>query len=273
MSHPFRSALRYFYDHDGFFLAAGLSFYVVICVVPFLLLIVAGGGFLLSDERVVREVVDRLATVLPVYQTEMEKLLVGVVAARGVTTVIGTVILLLFASQLFAATRLVLNRVLGAKGRGLLHGVLFDVGMIVLVTLLFFVTVGITAAFTWIRSVFLRLDRGLVVTSLFEWAGLLLALSLDTALFALLYRFVPSVRLPWRNVLLGSTATAALWELAKQLFRFYIEGVGVYSAVYGSLGVSIALIMWVYYSAIVFVAGAALIRVLEEQRRFGEIPV
>ena len=86
------------------------------------------------------------------------------------------------------------------------------------------------------------------------------------ALFAMIYRFVPNRRIRWSSVLMGGLATAVLWECAKQAFRWYIEGVGVYSAVYGSLGVTIALMMWVYYSATVFIIGAALIRGLEEHR-------
>ena len=99
-----------------------------------------------------------------------------------------------------------------------------------------------------------------------HWTGLLLTVLLDTALFAMIYRFVPNRRIRWSSVLIGGLATAVLWESAKQAFRWYIEGAGVYSAVYGSLGVTIALMMWVYYSATVFIIGAALIRGLEERR-------
>jgi membrane protein len=235
-------------------------------VVPFVLLLVAGGAFLVSDERVMREVLDRLATLLPVYQTEMEAILRGVIDARGVTSVVGTLILLLFASQLFAATRLVLNRVFQHKGRSLIHGMLFDLWMILVLGVLFLVTIGVTATFAWIRRIALLLGRGSLVGAILHWAGLSLVLVLDMALFAVLYRFVPNRRIRWSSVLAGSLATAVLWELAKQAFRWYIEQIGVYSAVYGSLGVTIALMMWVYYSAIAFVLGAAFIRGLEEHR-------
>jgi membrane protein len=261
-----RDGVHYFYEHDGFFLAAGLSFYVVICVVPFVLLLVAGGAFLVSDDRVLREVLDRLATLLPVYQTEMETILRGVVDARGVTSVVGTLILLLFASQLFAATRLVLNRIFQHKGRSLIHGMLFDMWMILVLGVLFLVTIAVTATFAWIRGIALLLGQGDLVPTLFHWAGLLLVLFLDVTFFVVLYRFVPNRRIRWSSVLAGSLATSVLWEVAKQAFRWYIQRVGVYSAVYGSLGVTIALMMWVYYSAIVFVVGAAFIRGLEEHR-------
>ena len=263
---PVRSAFRYFYEHDGFFLAAGLSFYVVICIVPFLLLVIAGSAFLISNEMVLREVVNRLGALLPVYQTEMEAALRAVIDARGVSSLVGTLILLFFASQLFAATRLVLNRVFQHKGRGLIHGMLFDVGMILLLTVGFLVSIGVTGAFAWVRGIALLAGRGAFVSTAFHWAGLLLTLLLDTALFVVIYRFVPNRRIRWPSVLAGGLATAVLWESAKQAFRWWIQGIGLYSAVYGSLGVTIALMMWVYYSATVFIIGAALIRGLEEHR-------
>lgn len=234
---------------------------------PFVLLLVAGGGFLLSDERILREVLDRLSTLLPVYQSEMEAILRRVVDARGVTSVVGTLILVFFASQLFAATRLVLNRVFQHEGRSLIHGMLFDVWMILVLGLLFLATIGVTAVFGWVRGIALVLGQAHLVTTVFRWAGLGLVLLLDMALFVVLYRFVPHRRIRWSSVLAGSLATAVLWGVAKQAFRWYIEQIGLYSAVYGSLGVTIALMMWVYYSAAVFVVGAAFIRGLEEQRR------
>lgn len=261
-----REAFRGFFAHDGFFLAAGLAFYFVICAVPFALLLVAGGGFLLSSESVVHEVVGQLTDILPVYQGEMEQILTAVAGARKVSGLLGTLILFVFATQLFAATRLVLNRIFASGGRGFFHGMAFDLGMIVLLTLLFFVSMGITATFAWAKAAVVTSEFGLLFASLFEWAGLFLAVSLSAAMFVLLYRFVPRRRIAWTSALTGSVAAALLWELAKQLFRFYIRGIGAYSAVYGPLAVTIALIMWVYYSAVVFVLGAELIRVLEQRR-------
>jgi membrane protein len=263
---PVRSALRYFFEHDGFFLAAGLSFYAVICMVPFLLLVIAGGAFLISNEMVLAEVLQRLGALLPVYQAEMEAALRAVIAARGVSSLVGTLILLFFASQLFAATRLVLNRVFQHEGRGLIHGMLFDVGMILLLTVGFLVSIGVTGTFAWVRGVALLSGGSPYMSVAFHWAGLLLTLLLDTALFVVIYRFVPNRRIRWSSVLVGGLAAAVLWESAKQAFRWYIQGVGVYSAVYGSLGVTIALMMWVYYSAMVFIIGAALIRGFEDYR-------
>jgi membrane protein len=233
-------------------------------VVPFLLLLIAAGGFLLSDDLVTRQVLRRLSEILPVHQREIREILAGIAAARGVSGLVGTVVLLLFATQVFAATRLVLNRMLGLRGRSLIHGVLFDLGMIVTLTVLFFLTIGITATFAWLRRL---AGPGHALGVLFEWVGVLLGTGFDTLLFAVVYAFVPARRMAWPIVLAAAVTAGVLWQVAKQLFRLYIEGIGVYSAVYGSLGVSIALAMWVYYSALVFVVGAALIRVLDDRRR------
>jgi membrane protein len=126
---------------------------------------------------------------------------------------------------------------------------------------------GVTAVFAWMQSMLGLFGRGPVFAALVAWTGLFLAIVLNAVLFGTVYRFVPIQRIPWSCLLTGSVTAAVLWEIAKQLFRLYIERVGVYSAVYGSLGVTIALIMWVYYSAVVFVVGANVIRVLEERRQ------
>ena len=261
-----RDVFHAFWRNDGFFLAGGLSFYVVICVVPFVLILVALGGFLLSNETVIEEVVTQLMEILPVYQSDVERILTGVANARRVSGVLGTVILFVFAAQLFAATRFVLNRIFGVRGRTIWGGMLLDLVMIVPLIALFFVTMGITATFVWTQSLLPLFRHGRVFAALVAWTGLFLAIVSDTALFLVLYRFVPARRIPWSSVGVGAVTAAVLWETAKQIFRLYIERVGLYSAMYGSLGVTIALIMWVYYSAIVFVLGAALILVLEERR-------
>jgi len=262
-----RGTLSGFYRAEGFFLAAGISFYVIICVVPLAFLLVAAAGFLLTDERAVEDVVAQLTEHLPVYRVELEEVLLQVVRARRVTGLLGTGIFLLFASQLFAALRLVLNRILGIpKGRGFLHGVAFDLWMLLLITLLFFLSMAVTAVFAWMKAFLLFLRQAETLGAVLEWAELGLVVVLDTPMFCLLYRYVPARRPPWRFVLISGFLTAVLWELAKQLFRWYILSLGVYSEIYGSLGVLVALFMWIYYSAVVFVLGAALIRALEAAR-------
>jgi len=259
-------ALGGFFSHNGFFLAAGISFYVVICLVPYLFLLIALAGFLLSIETASEEVIAQLIEIIPVYQEEMEELLHSIVEARGVSGILGTLILLLFTSQLFASLRLVLNQVLGVvKGRGYVRGMLFDLGMIIFSNLLFLATIGVTAAITWLKVSLGVLREPSPFLPLVEVVGLVAGVIFSVALFFLLYRFVPSRRVPSLRALRAAAFAAVLWEVAKQLFRWYVTGVGVYGQVYGPLGVLVALVMWIYYSAVVFVLGAEMIRSSEER--------
>lgn len=257
---PLRRALRGFVAHQGFFLAAGLAFFFLICLVPLLFLLVAAAGFVLSSETAAGRVIAQLTQIIPVYKREITRALLRMVATRELSGILGTAILILFSTQLFAAIRLVLNRVLGIRGRGFWYGMVFDVLLIVVITPFFFATVAMTDLFVWFRVAVFGPTR--IPRFVLELMGIGLGLVFSTAMFFFLYRFVPRRRVSIRAALGGAILASLLWEVAKQLFRLYIVHVGVYDQIYGPLGVLVALVMFVYYSAIAFVLGAEFVRSL-----------
>jgi membrane protein len=99
--------------------------------------------------------------------------------------------------------------------------------------------------------------RGLEGTPLLRGRVLELSISLPvlTGLFALLFRYVPDVRLRWRDVWVGGGITAVLFTIGKAVIGAYIGRAGVGSA-YGAAGSLIALLVWVYYSALIVFFGA-----------------
>ena len=90
---------------------------------------------------------------------------------------------------------------------------------------------------------------------------------LASAMFYLGYRYMPYRRVGVGPALAGGIVAAILWEIAKQLFRLYIRQVGVYDQIYGPFAALVAFIMFVYYSAVVFVVGAAYVAALDARRR------
>jgi membrane protein len=76
-----------------------------------------------------------------------------------------------------------------------------------------------------------------------------------TGLFALLFKYVPDVQLRWRDVWLGAGVTAVLFTIGKAVIGYYIGQASVGSA-YGAAGSLVALLVWVYYSALIFFFGA-----------------
>lgn len=219
---------------------------------------------MLSTEEAAREVVNQLTRNFPVYRTEIGRGLLRIVETRRASGLVGTVVLVLFSTPLFGAARLVVNRMRGVRaGPGLVRGLLRDAGMVVvLAVLLFAATVG-GWMIHWLEEAVLA-PTGMAP----GWMNLALTFGVVTSatMFYLGYRYVPAGRMRPGPALAGAAVATALWEVAKQLFRLYIRRVGVYDQIYGPLGILVAFVMFVYYSAVVFVLGAAYAAALDARR-------
>ena len=222
-------------------------------------------GFVLSSETATRQVVDQLTPIFPVYQNEITRVLLRIVATRNLSGLLGTMILVVFSTQLFGATRLVLDRILGVKrGRGFLRGLFFDMLWIFVIGVLFLAALGVTDLFAWFKVFVFRPAK--IPREWIQYMGIALGIGLATAMFYLLYRHLPHRAVPRGAALAGALLASVLWEVAKQLLRVYITTVGVYDQIYGPLGALVAFVMFVYYSAIVFVLGAEYVGALERGR-------
>lgn len=261
-----RGAISRFLAADGFFLGAGLAFCFLMCMIPILLLGVSMVGFVLSTEQAAREVVGQLTQHFPVYQKQINRALVRIVEGRAVSGLVGTGTLVLFSTPLFGASRLVLHRLLGVKaGGGFVRNLVVDSGMVLLLSVLLFVASAVTWIYHWFRA--LALDALPLPPRWFDPVSVGLSLTLSTVMFYLAYRFVPRRRVRAGAALAGAILASLLWEVAKQLFRVYIQKVGLYDQIYGTLGILVAFVMFVYYSAIVFVFSAAFVAALESRHR------
>jgi membrane protein len=264
----FRGAFARFFAESGFFLAAGLAFFFLVTVIPLLLLGASTLGFVLSSEEASREVVAQVTRNFPVYRREITAAILRIVETRAVSGIAGTLILIFFSTPLLGATRLIMHRMLGVRqGGSYVSNFLLDAGMVLILTVLLFAASSVTWLFQWFQDFVVRPAH---LAS--EWAyGITIAFSVTlstiTMMFYFAYRYVPRRRPRIFAALLGGVLTAVLWEVAKQLFRLYIRKVGVYDQIYGPLGVLVAFVMFAYYSAIVFVFGAAYVASLDSRRR------
>jgi len=153
----------------------------------------------------------------------------------------------------------------GARAPGqFLRNLALDAGLVLLLTMLLFLTSVVTAIFQWFQEYFLE-AIGVPWVWLY-WTAVGFSLVLSTAMFYFGYRYVPRRRPRQSAALVGAIVSALLWEVAKQLFRLYIRRVGVYDQIYGPLAVLVAFVMFVYYTCIVFVFGAAYVASLDTRR-------
>jgi membrane protein len=260
-----RGAFSRFYAADGFFLSAGLAFLFLTCMIPLVLLGVSGVGFVLSTEQAAREVVGQVSRNFPVYSREVSRVLYRIVETRTSSGVAGTVSLVLFSMPLFGAVRLVMHRMLGIKtGRSFVRNFLVDVGMVLLLAVLLFIVMAVTWLMQWFQEFVLEPVH--VPRPWIHRFTIAVSVAVSAVMFYLGYRYVPYRRTRMGAALAGALVASILWEVAKQLFALYIRQVGVYDQIYGPLGVLVAFVMFVYYSAIVFVFGAAYVAALDSRR-------
>jgi membrane protein len=260
-----RGAFSRFFAESGFFLAAGLAFFFLVCVVPVLLLGASTLGFVLSSEAAAQEAVNQLTRNFPVYRREITGAIVRIIETRAVSGIAGTLILIFFSTPLFGAMRLVLHRMLGVRaGGGYVSNLLLDTGMVLVLTVLLFASTSVTWLFQWFQEFIVKPNHvgwrsAYAITVAFS-------VLLSMMMFYFGYRYVPRRRPRAWTAMVGGLLAGILWEVAKQLFRVYIRNFGVYDQIYGPLGVLVAFVMFVYYSAIVFVFGAAYVASLDSRR-------
>jgi membrane protein len=260
-----RSAFSRFFAVDGMFMAAGLAFFFLVGMIPLVLLGVSFVGFVLSSEQAAREVVGQLTANFPVYRGEITSALLRIVQTRRSSGLIGLVVLVLVSTPLFGAVRLVMHRLLGIRsGRGFVHSLLRDAGMVLMLCVLLFAATVVTWVVTWFQEIVQAAATGPLPWM--HWVPLVFSIVLSAVMFYLGYRYVPYRRVRVVPALAGGLLASLLWEVAKQLFRLYIRRVGLYDQIYGPLGVLVAVVMFVYYSAIVFVFGAAYVASLDARR-------
>lgn len=254
------------YDKLGrdnvFFMAAGLAFSVVTTLIPLLVLLFAGIGYALaSSDTATREVVAAIHRFLPFASEEIVGTLVTVVQSRRTIGAIGLLGLVWVATGVVSSVRTVLNTVFEVpETRSIIAGKLFDVVMVFVLGVFFVLSIGFTAAFAVLQdySIELLATVGIRTDWLASAAALGGALVVNVLMFTLLYTTAPARPMPILPALAGGLVTALLFEVAKQAFRFYIELArhGALGPASGSLGAIILLLIWIYYSALVFIVGA-----------------
>ena len=186
----------------------------------------------------------------------------GLFAAR-LATLLGVGVLLVSASSVFAEVQAALNAIWRAPppARAPWLQLLIDK----VVHVVFVLGIGVFLLFSLLMSA--------VLSALARWAAdwvpestlvlrqatFGLTFLLTTLLFALVYKLLPNQRLRWRDVLIGATATALLFTAGKSLIGWYIGTTGIASG-YGAAGSLMAVLLWIYYSAQIFLLGAEFTR-------------
>jgi membrane protein len=251
-----------FLDDRGPRMGAALAYYTLFSLAPLLLIVVSVAGLVWGGEAVRGELFDQLASLLgPTAATTVEGMLKTVSWPVGgwFITLLGLGLMLVGATTMFAELQDALDTIWRAPARPvqgwlawlqarlLSFGLILGLSFLLLVSLLLDATMSV--AQTWWRPWF---GDWLRIAAL---ANTVFSQGLVVAVFALIFKWMPRVRVAWRDVMLGAFVTAGLFALGRYAIGAYLQSSGVASG-FGAAASVVALLVWVYFSAQILLIGA-----------------
>ena len=258
-----RKATNAWIDDHAQSMGAALSYYTVFSVAPLLLIAISVAGLVFGRDAAQGAVVDQLQGLIGQGGAQaIQDLLKNVSKpAQGVlATITGVIVLVIGATSVFGELQDDLNRIWQVPTRqkvstwwAFLHARLLSIGMIFAIGFLLLVSLAASAAFdafaSWSTSALAGWEP------LAHGVNFVVSFVLTTALFAMIYRFMPQATIEWRDVGIGALVTAMLFSIGKTLIGLYI-GKSALASGFGAAGSLAVLLAWVYYSAQIFLFGA-----------------
>jgi len=244
-------------------MGAALAYYTVFSIAPLLIIVIAVAGFVFGREAVQGEIAAQLGGLLG---EEAAVGVQGLIASAGepkqgvIATVISIIVLVVGATTVFGELQSSLDRIwrvpAPAKASGLWNllrtrivsfGMVLGLGFLLLVSLV--ISAALAAFGSWWGGAFEGWEFFLQIINF------AISFVLVTGLFAMIYKVMPRARVAWHDVWIGAGVTALLLEIGKLLIGLYLGKSGVTSG-FGAAGSLVVLLVWVYYSAQIFLLGA-----------------
>ncbi len=255
-----------FIDDNALSRGASIAFYTVTSIAPVLFIVVAIAGLAFGEDAARGAIAAELGGLMG--QESAELLQAAIKGAAGRTSgilasAIGFVTLVVTASGVFGEMQSALNAIWKAEPQGttmsqLIRARALSLGLVGTLGFLLLVSLVISALLTALGDVInVFLPFGNLILSALNFG---LSFVLISVLFAAIYKILPDKQLAWRDVIVGAVATAFLFTLGKSLIGLYI-GSSTIASSYGAAGALIVVLLWIYYSAEIFLLGAEFTKV------------
>ena len=271
-----RQAVAAWVDDYAPSMGAALAYYTLFSIAPLLLIVISIAGLVFGADAARGQIFAELrelmgeegaATVQSLLQS-VNKPAQGLVA-----TLIGSAVLLLGAMSVFGELQNSLDRIWRAPPRAdasglwsLVRSRLLSFGMILGIGFLLIVSLVASAAVAALGKFSADFLGAWAVFA--EVLNFALTFAFVTAMFAMIYKLMPRVRIGWADVWLGAAVTALLFAIGKSLIGLYL-GRSSFASGFGAAGSLVVLLVWMYYSAQIFLLGAEFTWVYA--RRFGSL--
>ena len=260
--HLLRDTFSAFVDDEALSWGASIAYYTLFSIAPVLLVVVAIAGLAFGREAAEGAIVDQFSVLMGQQTAQaLQGMVESAAKPREGTwaTIIGLVVLFVAVSGVFGEVQSAMNAIWKAEPpqtstlTRLMRARLVSMGLVVTAGFLLTVSLAASAALssfsTYLRVVFPALQVALGAIDV------VLSAALIGGLFAAMFKILPDVDIAWRDVAVGALATTVLFEGGKYAIAFYIGQSNVASS-YGAAGALIVLLVWIYYSAQIFLLGA-----------------
>lgn len=253
-------------------LGAALAYYTMLSLAPLLILIIAIAGLVLGEQaargQLMYQVSDLVGTeggaaVQQMVENARQP------ASGIVASLFGFLVLIFGASTVASELRASLNQIWNKQpeqGAGIRKmitersyalAVVLGCGFLLLVSLI--VSSGIAAAGTYVA------DRLPMPEIVLQGLNILAGIVVITGVFAVLFKYLPDVKIEWRDVLLGAAFTSVLFALGRFLIGLYL-GKASFGSTYGAAGSLVIVLVWIYYSSQIFFFGAEFTQVYAREQ-------
>jgi membrane protein len=249
-------------------MGAAIAYYTMFSVAPLGLIVVAIAGIVFGEQAARGEIAHALSGVIGHDGAlAVQSLLEHVNQPFGgvLATTVGVGVLLFGATTVFSELQSALDRVWRVPPAPPEHGVwmwirarVLSLALILAIGIMVMASILVSAALTALR---LRSPlAGSDVLAFSRLVDFVVSFTLVTVAFAFVYKWMPRIRIQWRDVWMGAIMTSLLFNAGKALIGLYIGTSGITSP-FGAAGSLVAFIVWVYWSAQIFLFGAELTRV------------
>jgi membrane protein len=249
-------------DHNASSLGAALSFYTLFSIAPILVIAMAVASSIFGPNAAETQVLDQMRSLLGDAGAKAVQNLLSSAhqsGSKGFAAAVAVVTLLVGATSVFGELQSTLDYIWKsprqdstawwriARSRLLSIGLILGVGFLLLVSLI--MSAALAALGAWFGTLLVRWN--VILPAL----DLVLSLGLTTVLFAMIYKYVPREDIAWGDVWIGGLVTSCLFSVGKLLIGLYL-GRSSLSSAYGAAGSIMVLLLWIYYSAQIFLLGA-----------------
>lgn len=259
-----KTAVSAWRDDYAASMGAALAYYTLFSIAPLLLIVIAVAGAIFGAEAARGEIFEQLRDLMGEQGAKaVEGLLQSVrePSKGAIATAVGVATLFIGATTVFGELQTSLDRIWRAPthvsagggvwglvwARLLAFGMILGIGFLLMVSLV--ASAALAALGKWWAPLF---GNWVLFANLFNFA---FGFALITVVFAMIYKIMPRVRIEWRDVWVGAAVTALLFSVGKLLIGLYI-GTSAVASGFGAAASMVVLLIWVYYSAQIFLLGA-----------------